>query len=75
VTFDLVIFLAAALAIPVFGILDVLRMSPASFDDAGRSRTAWLVVQVAVPVLGTLAYYAFVRPRVRARERFGRGDQ
>lgn len=74
-SFDLVIFLAAALAIPVFGVLDALRMSRESFDDAGRSRTAWVTVQVAVPVLGTLAYYAFVRPRVRAREHFEREDQ
>lgn len=67
---DLYFFLAAVLAVPVFGISDVLRLSEGSFDEAGRSRSAWIAIQVVVPVLGSLAYYAFVRPRVRARERF-----
>lgn len=69
-TFDLVIFLAAALAVPIFGVSDALRMDQGSFEEAGRSRTAWIVIQVAIPLLGSLVYYAFVRPRVRAQRRF-----
>ena len=68
---DLYFFLAAILAVPVFGIADVLRMSEDDFAATGRNRSTWIVAQILLPVIGTLAYYAFVRPRVRAERRFG----
>jgi hypothetical protein len=67
---DLIFFLAAILAVPIFGIWDAWRLPSEAFARTGRSRTAWIVVQVAIPVFGTLSYYAFVRPSVRANARF-----
>lgn len=69
-TFDLMIFLAAILAVPIFGLADATRRPPEAFEEAGRSKTVWVVVQIIVPVFGTLAYYAWIRPRVRAQHEF-----
>ncbi len=65
--FDLMIFLAAILAVPVFGLLDVRRRPAEAFRAAGKSKAVWFAVQILVPVFGTLAYYAWVRPRIRAQ--------
>jgi predicted MFS family arabinose efflux permease len=67
---DIYIFAAVVLAVPVFGLYDISRRSEQAFRASGRSRTVWVVIQIVVPILGTLAYYAFVRPRVRARGEF-----
>lgn len=71
ISLDLYVFLAAILTVPVFGIADVVRMDDDDFAATGRRRSTWIVAQVLLPVVGTLAYYAFVRPRVRAQRRFG----
>lgn len=65
------VFAAIVLLIPVGGIWDALRHPPEAFAAAGRSRTWWVAVQVVLPILGSLVYYAFVRPRVRAEHRWG----
>lgn len=64
------VFAAAAAAIPVLGISDVLRQPPGAFEAAGRSRRMWIALQIFVPLFGSLSYYAFVRPRVRAQHYF-----
>lgn len=68
---DLVFFLAAILAVPIFGIWDASRLPADAFSRTGRSKTTWIIIQVVVPIFGTLAYYAFIRPSVRASDRWG----
>lgn len=70
--FTLFAFLAVALALPVFGIADAIRRPERAFYRIGRRKWVWVAIQVVVPVMGSLAYYAWVRPRVRASEYWDR---
>lgn len=68
VAFQLVLvsFAVMALALPVVALREILRHDTAAWEAAGRSRARWVALVVLVPVLGAVAYYGFVRTRVRA---------
>ena len=61
--------LAVSCVIVVFGVIDALRFSPQQWARAGRSRAAWIAVQVVIGALGTLLYVATARHDVRDPDR------
>lgn len=70
--FTLFAFLFAVLILPVFGISDAVQRSERAFYRVGRRKWVWVAAQVFVPVLGSLAYYAWIRPKVRAADYWDR---
>jgi hypothetical protein len=51
--------------LPWLVVRDVLAHPAAAWRAAGRSRTAWIVVVVLVPVLGAALYLRRARPSLR----------
>lgn len=68
--FTMLAFLGAIGLVPLFGLADAIRRPVWAFRRARRNKTVWVVGQIVVPILGTLHYYAFVRPGVRAVQTF-----
>lgn len=64
----LVLFVVAALVLlPWLALRSVFRHPAERWEQAGHSRSVWIVVILLVPVLGAALYIRRVRPRLRAQ--------
>ena len=62
---------ALLLLVPWLTVRDIWRRPAAAWATAGRSRWAWTVVCVLVPVVGPVWYARVVRREVRRANRTG----
>jgi hypothetical protein len=52
------------LVVPIWGLLDAGLHSHSTWWQARRSKPAWLLAQLMVPVAGPLAYFVGIRPQL-----------
>ncbi|MGQ0678242.1 MAG: hypothetical protein ACT4OM_01045 [Actinomycetota bacterium] len=56
-----VAFLLCFIAVPIWGILDAVRIPTRAWQEAGRSKRLWILIQLALLYIGTVAYVSGVR--------------
>ena len=62
------------IALPVFGILplrgilDAATRPDVAWQEIGNSRVAWILVQIFLGVFGAVAYFAAIRPNLKAAQ-------
>lgn len=59
------ILLVAFLAVPLWGVVDAVRIPSDAWEKAGRSKRFWIAIQVLTLYLGAVAYVAGIRRDVR----------
>ena len=59
------LFLALSVMI-VFGIVDAAIRPPEQWIEAGKNKLRWLMIQIFVPLIGTILYLRRVRPKLKA---------
>jgi hypothetical protein len=59
------LFLALSVLI-VFGIVDANLRRPEHWIAAGKSKLRWLLIQIFVPLVGTILYLVRIRPKLQA---------
>ena len=68
----IILFILLPLVLGVIALVDVAQRTEAQFDEAGQSRTTWLIVAILsffVPCvfLGVVYYLLAVRPKLPPR--------
>ena len=63
-------FALVVLALPLAGLADISGRHPKAFNVVSGSKVVWTIVLIVVPVFGALSYFAWIRPKVRAADRF-----
>ena len=61
----LVVFLLTAL--PIWGIMDAALHPDQAWTAADQNKLVWIVVQVVLWTIGTVAYLIIVRPKLKAQ--------
>jgi hypothetical protein len=60
----IVIFLFAV--VPVWGIIDAALRPDDVWARASQNKVVWLLLQIFLGALGTLIYFAAIRPKLKA---------
>ena len=55
-----------AFVLPAWGIVDAAIRPDNVWSAAQQNKLVWVVVQIVVPVIGTIVYFAVVRPKLTA---------
>lgn len=50
---------------PIWAIVDAARTDQAAWEDAGREKTAWILIILFGTFIGTAIYWFKVRPELR----------
>lgn len=71
----IILFVLALLAVPlvlvIWNVVDVAKRSDADFESAGQQRMVWLVLPLALMLIGlgwivSVIYFLAIRPKVSA---------
>lgn len=63
---ELAILSAVLGVIPVVGIIDAALRPDDAWARANQNKLVWIVVQILLSVVSTLAYFIAVRPKLKA---------
>jgi hypothetical protein len=59
--------LVLVVGLPVWGLVDALRTPDERWQEVRHTRALWILLMLALPVLGTVLYALVARPRLRSR--------
>ena len=59
------LFIALSVMI-VFGIVDATVRPPDQWIGAGQNKLLWILLQIFIPLVGMIGYFAVVRPKLQA---------
>jgi hypothetical protein len=54
------------IALPIWAVLDAAIRPNGAWQAAEQSKVVWVLVILFMPLLGSILYFAAIRPRVRA---------
>lgn len=54
------------LVLPIWGVVDAAMRPDSAWSAAGRSKVAWVVLQLVFWGPGAIVYFAAVRPKLKA---------
>ncbi len=63
---ELLILSAVLWILPIVGIIDAALRPDDVWARANQNKLVWIVVQIFLSVIGTLAYFIAVRPKLKA---------
>lgn len=63
---ELLILSAVLWILPIVGIIDAALRPDDVWARAIQNKLVWIIVQIFLSVLGTLAYFIAVRPKLKA---------
>lgn len=65
---ELLILVLVALfgVLPLWGIIDAAIRPDAAWAAAGQNKVVWVLVQIFLGVLGAIAYFVAIRPKLKA---------
>lgn len=66
----IILAIFALVGVQAFGIVDAAQRSAEAWRAAGRSKSAWILLQLFFMPLGSLVYLLLIRPQIRADERY-----
>jgi hypothetical protein len=61
----IILSIFAVIGVQAFGIVDAAQRSSAEWQAARRSKTTWILLQLFFLPFASLAYLAFIRPRLK----------
>jgi hypothetical protein len=62
----IIIALVPMMALPAWGIVDAALRPDASWQAAGQSKIVWVIIQLFLWTLGSVVYFAAIRPKLKA---------
>jgi hypothetical protein len=62
----LLLVILLVMVLPIWSVLDAALRPDGAWQAAGQSKVVWVLVILFMPLVGSLIYFAAVRPKVRA---------
>lgn len=61
----LLVMLGPFVVLPIWGIMDAAFRSDSEWQAADQNKIVWILVQIFLNVVGALAYFLVIRPKLK----------